>query len=171
VQIRPEAPGDHQAIRDVLDAAFPGEDVTLLVDLIRAADGFDPSLSLVADLDSRVIGHVLFSPMTLGGHTVLSLAPLGVHPDHHGKGVGTALTETGLAILADRDEPLVIVEGIPAYYPRFGFELASRYGIDKPSDHVPDEAFMVKWLGPVDDRYRGAVVYPQPFHDAGAIGP
>jgi putative acetyltransferase len=65
----------------------------------------------------------------------------------------------------------VVLEGHPAYYPRFGFERASIYGIEKPAPQVPDEAFMVKRLSTWDDRYRGRLVYPPAFHEAGAVGP
>jgi putative acetyltransferase len=70
-----------------------------------------------------------------------------------------------------RGEPLVVVEGIPAYYPRLGFEPAADHHIGKPAHQVPDEAFMVYRLPAYDPAYRGRLVYPPAFHEANAIGP
>jgi putative acetyltransferase len=102
---------------------------------------------------------------------VLSLAPLAVAKKAQHRGVGRALVEKGLARCDRRGEPMVVLEGIPAYYPRFGFEPAMEYGIDKPAHEVPDEAFMVYPLSSYDPKYRGKLVYPPAFHEADAIGP
>jgi putative acetyltransferase len=173
MEIRPETPPDHIAIRALVDAAFGGTMESLLIDLIRASDRFVPDLALVAVSDGIPIGHVLFSRVTISGkqdHEVLSLAPLAVHPDHQRIGVGSALVEEGLEQVAARGEPLVVVEGHPSFYPRFGFEVASGYGIEKAAPQVPDAAFLVKWLGTPDPRYRGRLVYPPAFYEADAIG-
>ena len=174
MELRSETPADHAAIRALVDAAFGGTMESLLIDLIRASDRFVPDLSLVALADGNPVGHVLFSYVTITGeddHQVLSLAPLAVHPDHQGVGVGSALVEEGLARIAERGESLVVVEGHPGYYPRFGFEIASRHGIEKAAPQVPDAAFMVRWLTAPDPRYRGRLVYPPAFHEADAIDP
>ncbi len=172
--LRSEAPGDAEAIRRLLDLSFEDTSVSLLVDLIRRSDRFVPDLSIVAETEGNLVGHVMLSYVTIEGdqsYEVLSLAPLGVHPEHQRCGIGTALAEAALARAETRGEPLVVVEGHPAYYPRFGFERASRYGIERPADLVPDEAFMVRRLRNYDPRRRGKLVYPPAFHEAGAIGP
>lgn len=172
--VRSETPADIHAVRSLVDLVFGSTTESLLVDLIRSSDRFAADLSLVADDDGTVVGHIMFSYVTIEGESsfeVLSLAPLAVRPDHQGRGVGTALVEAGLARAEVRGEPLVVVEGGPGYYPRFGFERASRYGIDKPAPRVPDEAFMVKRLGAYDPRIRGRLVYPPAFWEADAVGP
>lgn len=173
--IRPEIPSDVGAVEEVNRAAFGGDDEGRLIRLIRESEFYVPELSLVAVVDGSVVGHVMFSYVTLetGAEDVfiLDLAPLAVHPDHHGAGIGSALTWEGLRLIEERHEPLVLVEGIPGYYPRFGFERASRHGLVAPSPRIPDEAFMVKLLPAYTPDYRGRVRYPPSFYAANAVGP
>jgi putative acetyltransferase len=174
VIVRSETRADIPAIRTMVDRAFGGTTESLLIDLIRRSERSVPELSLVAVDAGRIVGHVMFSYVTIEGterFEVLSLAPLAVDPDHQGRGVGAALVDEGLARAEARGEPLVVVEGIPAYYPRFGFERASLHGIDKAAPQVPDEAFMVKRLTAYRPEVRGRLVYPPAFHEADAIGP
>ena len=156
-------------------AAFEEENEAQLIELIRQTDLYVAELSLVAVDGDHVVGHVMFSYVTLetpaGDVQILDLAPLAVHPDHQNRGVGTALTEHGLDLVEALGEPLVLVEGVPAYYPRFGFERASLHGITPPSPKIPDEAFMVKLLSNYDPSFRGQVRYPPAFYEADAVGP
>ncbi len=173
--IRAETPGDYPGVAAVNVAAFNEENEARLIELVRQTDLYVPELSLVAILERRVLGHVMFSYMTLeapsGDVRILDLAPLAVHPDHQNQGIGTALTEHGIDLIEALGEPLVLVEGIPSYYPRFGFERASLHGITPPSPNIPDEAFMVKLLPNYDPSYRGKVRYPPAFYEADAVGP
>ena len=172
--IRGETAADIDVIRQVTDAAFGEKSESLLVDLIRASENFVPELSLVAVEDGEVIGHVLFSHVMLETEeprTVLSLAPLTVHPDHQNKGVGTALIEAGIAAVRGYGEDIVVLEGHPRYYPRFGFERAVPLGIEKPDSRVPDDAFMVYFVDEAARGTTGKLVYPPAFHEADAIGP
>ncbi len=172
--VRTETAADYDAVREVLIDAFDSPDEALLVDLIRRSDRFVPELSVVAEVDGTLVGHILFSYVDLVGdqtRKVLSLAPLAVAKEAQLKGVGRALVEEGLARCDRRGEPLVVLEGIPSYYPRFGFEPAADYHVDKPAHEIPDEAFMVYRLTAYDPAYRGRLVYPTAFHEANAIGP
>ena len=176
MQIRPETESDFAGVATVNNAVFGSDNEAYLISLIRESDLYVPELSLVAlDETHRVVGHVMFSFVTLetgeGDMPILDLAPLAVHPDHQNRGIGSALTRYGLRLVEERGEPLVLVEGIPAYYPRFGFERASRHGITPPSPVVPDDAFMVKLLPSYDPVLRGKVRYPEAFYLAYAIGP
>jgi putative acetyltransferase len=174
MNIRPEKAADRQAIHDMTVAAFGGEAEALLVDLIRTSPQYVPGLSLVAEDDGLIVGHVMFSHVMLHGETeteVLSLAPLTVHPDHQGRGVGTALVLAGITAVRQAGEPIVVLEGHPDYYPRFGFQQAVPLGIDKPAHHVPDEAFMVLFVDEGARGTTGKLVYPPAFRKAGAIGP
>jgi putative acetyltransferase len=175
VIIRAETPGDYPGVAATNNAAFNEENEAHLIDLIRQTDLYVPELSLVAIVEERVVGHVMFSYVTLeaptGERRILDLAPLAVHPDHQNQGIGTALTEHGLDLIEALGEPLVLVEGIPSYYPRFGFERASLHGITPPSPKIPDDAFMVKLLTNYDPGYRGKVRYPPAFYEADAVGP
>ena len=164
--IRPEAPGDFDTI-DSLVAAAARDLEAELVRRLRESDAYLPELALVAEVDGVVAGHVLISYVTLLNDDeqfrVLSLAPMAVTPERQRQGIGSALVEAGLEIADKRGEPLVVVLGHPAYYPRFGFEVASRHGIEPPYDGVADAAFMVRRLSAYDERYRGRIVYPPAF--------
>jgi putative acetyltransferase len=171
--IRPETKDDYAGVAAVNVAAFDQENEAELIDLIRQTDLYVPELSLIAMDEGEVVGHVMFSYVTIETDredlSVLDLAPLAVLPARQGKGIGSALTRHGLELVERRGEPLVLVEGIPAYYPRFGFERASPHGIHPPSPGIPDEAFMVKLLPNYDRRYRGRVRYPPAFYQADTI--
>jgi putative acetyltransferase len=173
--VRTETAADHAAVAAVVTAAFEGRpEEALLVDLIRRSDGFDPDLTLVADDGGEVVGHVVFSRVGFEGTgpaQVYCLAPLSVHPDRQRRGVGSALTREGLRRLDERGEPMVILEGIPAYYPRFGFEPASAHGIEPPDPGVPDEAFLVRLLGSYRPGMKGRVTWPPAFHESGCVVP
>jgi putative acetyltransferase len=172
--LRSETPSDAEAIRRMLDLSFEDVTVSQLVDLIRMSDRFVPDLSIVAETDGSLVGHVMLSYVTIEGEEsfeVLSLAPLAVHPDHQRLGIGTALIEEALARADERGEPLVVLEGHPDYYPRFGFERGSLLGIEKPAPQVPEDAFMVKRLSAYAPRFHGKLVYPPAFYEAGAVGP
>ena len=121
----------------MLEAAFPTGAEADLVERIRAAGALRPDLSLVAELDGAVVGHILLSPVTLetggGAEPVLELAPLAVVPERQRQGIGSALVIAGLDAAEVRDEPLVLVLGHPWFYPRFGFRPASAFGIRAPA--------------------------------------
>jgi len=87
---------------------------------------------------------------------------MSVRPDRQRQGVGSALVEAVVIAADERGEPLVLVEGVPAYYPRFGFRSAAAAGFEPPEPDIPDEAWMVLPLRAYDPALRGRVVYP-PF--------
>jgi predicted N-acetyltransferase YhbS/RimJ/RimL family protein N-acetyltransferase len=127
--LRTERAGDEAAIHAVVAAAFPTDAEARLVDALRAdPDAWLPDLSVVAERDGDVVGHVLVSQVHLGDLPVLGLAPLAVHPDHQRGGVGAALVHEALARAEVAGGPLVVVLGDPAYYGRFGFVLAPTLG-------------------------------------------
>lgn len=125
--IRAERPDDAGAIRDVVRAAFEGDGEADLIERLRA-DG-DLVLSLVAEQDSRVAGHIGFSRLWIehGGQRSpgVSLAPLAVKPELQYRGIGSALIEAGHARMIDARETLAFVYGNPVYYGRFGYALAA----------------------------------------------
>lgn len=123
--IRSERPDDVAAIHAVNAAAFPTSDEAKLIDRLRA-DG-DLVLSLVAEQNGTIAGHVGFSRMSVDDnglwHNAVALAPVAVIPAHQRKGIGKALIERGLQTLKAQDETLVFVLGSHDYYRRFGFDL------------------------------------------------
>jgi putative acetyltransferase len=128
LRIRPETPPDLPAIHAVHVSAFPSDAEANLVDQLRAAGRL--SLSLVAEADEGVIGHVAFSPVTIGSISGgLGLAPVGVRPAFQRRGAGSRLTEEGLACARRSRVPFVVVLGDPGFYGRFGFRAASGFGL------------------------------------------
>jgi putative acetyltransferase len=165
MRIRRETESDYAAIADVTAAAFGKQDEVRLVEAIRASDEFVPELTLVADEDGRIVGHVMFSYSALEGSDtrLLQLSPLSVVPDHQGRGIGAALTRKALRLADERGEPLVLVLGHPTYYPRFGFRPASSLGLQAPNPEWPDEVFMAVPLSAYDPALRGRVTFAPPF--------
>lgn len=168
IVIRPEREADNAAIAEVVRAAFAGqpEDVALFVEGIRASEHFVPELALVAEDSSGVIAHVMLSWVGVEGGSrprILNLTPMSVRPDRQRVGVGTLLIRDALGRAEAAGEPAVMVEGIPAYYPRFGFERASSLGFVAPHPKIPDEAFMVKRLPGYSPDLAGRIVYPAAF--------
>jgi putative acetyltransferase len=175
-EIRLECSADRGAVRELVTAAFGDDHAARLVDLLRDSPGYVPELTFVAVEDGRLVGHVMFSHIglvTVAGpvQPLLCLSPLAVAPHAQRRGVGSALVTHGLAAADDRGEPLVVVEGNPALYRRYGFVTASDDGLERPSDRIPEEGFMSRRLGAYDPRLRGRVVYPEPFWAVDAVGP
>ena len=167
IGIRAEAPDDKAAIRHVNQMAFEGGEEAVLVDAIRQSSSYVPELSLVAEADRLVVGHVLFSGIAIesssGSMAALALAPLAVLPAWQRQGIGSALVRQGLARSRDMGHGIVVVVGDPGYYERFGFRPARQQGLECTLP-VPDEAFMALALqaGALDS-VRGTVVYPPAF--------
>ena len=145
IHVRLEEPQDIPSVRIINERAFEQPVEADIVDKLRLS--CPEALSLVAVDEGRVVGHILFTPATVESKTGtidgMGLAPMAVLPERQRRGIGSSLVERGLKILRDRGCPFVIVLGHPAYYPRFGFEPASRYGLKCQWVGVPDEAFMV----------------------------
>jgi putative acetyltransferase len=145
IEIRDELPRDIDAIREVNRQAF-GQDLEgRIVDAIRDAGA--AVLSLVAVVDDAVVGHILFSPLTVGTLTGTGLGPMAVLPSHQRQGIGSRLVAHGLQQLRANGCPFVVVLGHPHFYPRFGFQRAGDYGLTCEWDVDPD-AFMVAVLNP-----------------------
>jgi putative acetyltransferase len=146
--LRTEQPRDPTGIRTVHLAAFGSPAEANLVDELRAVAR--PLVSWVAEEDGQILGHVLFSPVTLTGHSelnLLGLAPLAVLPPSQRRGVGTALVHAGLEACREFGVGAVVVLGHPTYYPRFGFRPAANFGLTCEYDSPP-EAFMALELQP-----------------------
>jgi putative acetyltransferase len=140
IEIREERPADEAAVRDVNARAF-GQDLEgRIVDALRANHA--TLISLVAIQQTRVVGHILYSPASIGNVSGAALAPMAVLPEFQRQGIGSALVEAGNRKLQAAGWPFIIVLGHPTFYPRFGFTAAAAHGITCEWP-VPDEVFMV----------------------------
>lgn len=169
VAIRPEAPADYGPVRKLNKKAFKGNSESKLVDALRESDSFIPALSLVAEKDGAVVGHILFSPVIIKDQAAetpaLTLAPMAVLPEFQRQGIGSALVKRGLAEAGRAGHKIVIVVGHPEYYPRFGFVKAGEKGLKLPFE-APDEVFMALELAPgALEGVKGEIVYPRAFHE------
>ena len=165
-RIRDEIPEDIQAIREVNRAAFGGEDEARLVDLLRASNCV--LISQVAiEADGRVIGHILFSPLTIetpqGERRAAALAPMAVLPEYQKQGAGSALVRAGLDACRRQGIGAVIVVGHPGYYPRFGFSTALARNLQSPYPDLGDAWMAVELTPGALTGVSGTVRYPEAF--------
>lgn len=160
--IRPETTADHDAIRRVNDEAFGDLIEAKLVDAIRESDRFLPELSLVAVSEGQTLGHVISSYVDVepGARRVLQVGPLAVLPPHQRRGIGSALMEETIRIADARGEPLLLIEGDPKFYERFGFTRADAVGIEPPPQARGPQYFMIRALESYDAAFRGRAIYP-----------
>lgn len=173
IEIRPEIPSDFEVIERVITEAFKSakhtdKDEHGLVARLRASSSYISELALVAEVNGTVAGHILFSRAFIrqsNGDLIetLALAPISVHPDFQGQGIGASLIREAHKLAKEKKFTSIIVLGHATYYPRFGYKVASRWGINAPFN-VPDEAFMALEL--VEGSLSGAegiVQYPEEF--------
>ena len=166
--IRPETPADIAPIYAVNQQAFDGRKAEPdLVDALRSSEHFIPGLSLVAEVDGRVVGHILFSHIHIqivkGPIPAISLAPVAVLPEYQNQGIGSALVRHGLAECQRLGHAIVIVLGHPGYYPRFGFSTQLAQALECPFGDAGDAWMALELVPGALDGVRGRVVFPPAF--------
>lgn len=165
--IRQEKTADYDAVREINTVAFGQTEEAELVTKLRQNDHFIPELSIVAEENNIVIGHILFTPIYIGNgiqrYQSLALAPLAVLPEQQGKGVGSALINEGFNKARELGFSSVVVLGYSEYYSRFDFLPAKDFGVHPPIAEWK-EAFFVKELkkGSLSE-VTGTVSYPPEF--------
>ena len=161
LDVRDEQPGDIDAVREVNRQAFGQELECRIVDALRERGA--ATLSLVAVADGVVVGHIMFSPATVGPVVGAALGPMAVIPSHQRQGIGGQLVTRSVDRLRDSGCPFIIVIGHPEFYPRFGFRSAGAQGLTCDWN-VSAEAFMVNVLNPqVGGSLCGRVQYREEF--------
>lgn len=167
--IRVATEADWTEIPEVHRAAFgirEGDEVARIAqELHDRPDLHEPGLSFVAVEDERVVGHVMntWSEIEGSGVRVLQFSPLGVLPEYQRRGHGAALVRASLEAVRARGEPVLVLEGDPRYYARFGFVRADELGLLPPPEALADSAFQVAVLDPAATLPQGRVVYSEPF--------
>ena len=178
MELREELPGDKDAVREIHKRAFGGDHGLVVADLVDSLrETITPAaggLSLVAVHDGQIAGHAMFTRSLLDAPRrlveVQVLSPLGVMPDHHKRGIGSALVRQGLQALDERAVPVVFLEGDPGYYSRFGFASGRDLGFRKPSLRIPDPGFQAIRLAAYEPWMTGTLVYAEPFWRHDAVG-
>lgn len=164
VAVRDETPEDIDAVRHVNRLAFGRDNEATLVDALR--NGGHVRVSLVAEVDCRVVGHVLFSALPIvteaGTVPALALAPMAVLPEFQNLSVGSELVRRGLELCRERGHVIVVVLGHPRFYSRFGFSTALASRLSSPFSGK--ESYMALALvSDALDGVEGRVEYPPPF--------
>ncbi|MEW9096102.1 MAG: N-acetyltransferase [Clostridiaceae bacterium] len=170
--IRQETERDYKISEHIIEKAFEDADYSdhkeqFLVERLRKSDVFVPELSLVAELDGEIVGHIMLTKLLIKNdeeeYESLALAPVSVLPQHRNKSIGSKLIIESLKIAKELQFKSVIVLGHDEYYPRFGFKPADIWDIKPPFD-VPKESFMALELeGGSLVNVSGVVVYPKEF--------
>ncbi len=145
ITIRKERESDLLVIKNINDMAFEQDNEGILVEKLRKRPEFIRELSLVAEFQGDVVGHILFFPISIktktGFYSTISLAPMAVIPEFQNQGIGGQLVNEGLAKVKELGHKSVVVLGHPEYYPRFRFRKASEWKLTVPFP-CPDEAMM-----------------------------
>lgn len=168
IKIRAEKKEEFNAIYQLVALAFDQEDESRLIDLLRKDECFIPALALVAVDGDKLVGHILFTKISIvdekgRSHLSLALAPMAVLPDYQRKRIGGQLIRQGLGIAKDLGYSSVIVLGHKDYYPKFGFEPAEKWKI-RTHYEVPSDYFMGLALVPDGlEGVSGMVEYSPPF--------
>ena len=160
IKIRKEEPKDIPAVREIVRAAFPTEVESQLVDALR--ENGRAVVSLVVVNAEKVVGHILFSPVTTAPPSDargIGLAPVAVRPDLQSQGIGSKLIREGLRLCREMVFDYCVVLGSPGYYQRFGFQKASPFGIR--NEYGVEEEFMIIRLS--DRGVAGRVQYASEF--------
>ncbi len=167
VVVRAETPEDVRAIDVVNLSAFEGEAEARLVDAIRRSPAFIRDLSLVAEINGRIVGHLLLSPVTLhrpdgSEQTILALGPMSVVPSQSHRGIGSALIQAAINRARDMRYRAIVVAGQPDYYRRFGFRPASEWGVTTNLP-LPEDAITAMELVEGSLEGGGEARYPEVF--------
>lgn len=165
--IRKEEPKDYEIIYSVVKTAFEGAEHSDgneqdLVNALRKGEAFIPDLSLVAEIDGKIVGHIMFTRARVGKDIVLALAPLSVLPEYQRKGIGISLIKEGHKIADELGYEYSIVLGSQKYYPKAGYLPADKYGI-KPPFAVPGENFMACKIKEDASDIHGTIKYAREF--------
>ena len=174
IKLRQETEQDHKSVFQVIQKAFENEEYSdhkeqFLVERLRKSNAFIPELSIVAEVDNKIVGHILLTKLEIENdintYESLALAPVSVLPEFQGKGVGSKLILHSHEVAKELGYKSIMLLGHEKYYPRFGYELTNKYGIEMPFD-VPAENCMVAVLAKNGlSGVRGKVIYPDAFFE------
>ena len=172
--IRQEKPSDYKTVFNLIEAAFKNEPYSdnkeqLLVEKLRGSDEFIPELSLVAELNGEIIGHILLTKIKIISENrsfeSLALAPVSVKPKYQKKGVGGQLIIESHKRAKKLGYRSIVLLGHENYYPRFGYELASKYNIKIPFDAHDENCMVIELKENGLQGVSGTVQYSKSFYE------
>lgn len=172
MHIRQETKSDFGAVGKLIEKAFENEAMSdhreqFLVERLRQSEAFIPELSLVAEMDGYIVGHILLTRITIHNgvesHDTLALAPVSVLPDYQGKGIGGKLIIEAHEKAKALGHTSIVLLGHDQYYPRFGYKQADTFGIELPFDVPKENVMVIELVENGLSGVNGVVEYPQEF--------
>ena len=174
IKIRRENNGDLKEVFSLLREAFTTEDIDnpeepFLVDRLRMSDDFIPELSLVAECEGKIVGHILLTKIKIKNKEYtfdsLALAPVSVLPEYQGKGIGGLLIKQAHKNAKKLGHKSIVLLGHENYYPRFGYQLTEKFGIHLPFEVPKENCMAVELVEGGLKNVSGTVVYPKEFNE------
>lgn len=170
IKIRMELSDDYKGVEKLIEIAFRDEKFTdhaehLLVARLRKSEAFVAQLSLVAEVDGKMVGYILFTKIKIGDYDkALALAPVAVLPEYQHRGIGTKLIKEGHGVAQQLGFGASIVLGHKDYYPRFGYKQLSGFGIKLPIKAIPSDFCMgIELIPNALEDVKGVVEYAKEF--------
>ena len=172
--IRQETKNDHKDVFNVIKSAFKYAEFTdnkeqFLVERLRKSNAFIPELSMVAEINGRIVGHILLTKLKIKNQTnefeSLALAPVSVIPEFQGNGIGSKLILESHKRAKDLCYNSIVLLGHENYYPRFGYEQADKYGIELPFEVPKENCMVIELIENGLEGVNGMVEYPKEFNE------
>lgn len=172
IDIRQESARDHAAVYDLVKSAFEPEeghdpDEPRLVERLRGSQAFIPELSLVAEYNQRIVGHIMLTRIKILNKEKavdsLALAPVSVLPEFQGNGIGGKLILQAHEIAKSLGHGSIVLLGHETYYPRFGYQQAKAFDIQIPIDAPDENCMAIELIKGSLEHVRGVVEYPEAF--------
>ncbi len=171
--VRRETESDYKTVEEITTTAFKdmpfseGNEAALISNLRKRGD-FIPDLSLVAEIDGTIVGHILFTPLDIVNGNIkyksLVLAPVSVLPDYQNQGIGSLLINEGHRVALAHGFSSAIVVGHPEYYPRFGYKTAEKFNIAPPFEMPPGVFMAIELVPGALEGVSGMAVFSDEFH-------
>lgn len=174
ITIRKEEVKDFKAVFNLIEKAFESEQMSnhkeqFLVERLRKSDTFISELSLVAEIDGKIVGHILTTKLKIKNKTnefrSLALAPVSVLPEFQGKGIGGKLITESHKIAKELGYKSIVLLGHEKYYPKFGYKQADKFGIELPFELPKENCMAIELVKNGLNGVSGMVEYPKEFNE------
>ena len=174
ITIRQEKSTDFNAVFELIEKAFKTEELSdhkeqFLVERLRKSNAFIPELSMVAEVENKIVGHILLTKLKIKNNQdefeSLALAPVSVLPEYQRNGIGGMLIEQSHKNAKELGYKSIVLLGHESYYPRFGYSRADEFGIELPFDAPKENCLAIELIGNGLNNVNGIVEYPEEFDE------
>lgn len=172
--LRQETSADHHSVFKVVKEAFLQEKLSdhkeqFLVERLRKSAAFIPELSIVAEIENKIVGYILLTKIKIIGadrvFNSLALAPVAIKPEYQNQGIGGKLISHAHKRAKDLGHYSIVLVGHKDYYPRFGYEHCKMHNIKLPFDVPEENCFVIELKKNGLQGVTGTVEYPNAFFD------